>query len=127
MLWLYPILRHSRTKRQVRVSCCVADDPKGTLVFSKSSALRLLHIALFSAILAACSNDDTPAGQTSASASAAPTPQSAEPQSSAAVDSSSDIQRWAAMQTQPAAAAQQAAAPAPASDALLPPVIHTVD
>jgi hypothetical protein len=105
----------------------VAGDPKGTLVFSKSPALRFLHIALFSAILAGCSNDDTPAAQTSASASAAPAAPSIEPQSSAAVDSSSDIQRWAALQTQPVAAAQQAAAPAPASDALLPPVIHTVD
>jgi len=104
----------------------VAGDPKGTLVFSKSPTLRFLHIALFSAILAGCSNDDTPAAQTSASASAAPAAPSIEPQSSAAVDSSSDIQRWAASQTQPAAA-QQAAAPAPASDALLPPVIHTVD
>jgi hypothetical protein len=114
-----------RGKRRIRASCCVTDDPKGTLVFSRSSTLRILHIALFSAILGACSNDDPPA-QTSTSAATEPAAPSVQPQSSAAVDSSSDVQRWAALQTQPAATAQQAA-PAPASDALLPPVIHTVD
>jgi uncharacterized lipoprotein len=99
-------------------------------VSSQSFILRIVQVALFSAILAACSHDDTPAQtSTSTSASAAPTTPSMEPQSSAAVDSSSDIQNWAAQQTQtqPAAAAQQAALPAPASDALLPPVIHTID
>jgi hypothetical protein len=94
-------------------------------VFSKSSTLRLLPIAFVSAILAACGNDDSPA-QTSTSASAEQAAPSVAAPGSPAVDSTSDVQRWAAMQTQPAAAAQQAA-PAPASDALLPPVIHTVD
>lgn len=94
-------------------------------MFSKSSTFRILPIALVSAILAACGNDDAPA-QTSASASAEQAAPSVAAQSSPAVDSTSDVQRWAAMQTQPSVAAQQPA-PAPASDALLPPVIHTVD
>jgi hypothetical protein len=100
--------------------------PSEPHVFSRSLTRRIVPATLACIILAACGNGNDPAQTSSAPPPDAPP---------AAQQDTSDIQNWAAAQTQsqaqapsqPTTAAQQTPPPAPASDALLPPVIHTVD
>ncbi len=95
-------------------------------MFNRSVTIAwMLCAVLFCTMLAACGDHDAPS--TSAPSSL--------PQTNTAAPlpaSSSDIQNWALQQTQPATAVSSLAPPkespaSPASDPLLPPVIHEAE
>jgi hypothetical protein len=85
----------------------------------------MLFAMLLCTMLAACGDHDTPS---SSASSVLPQADTAAPLPA----SSSDIQNWALQQTQPATAVSSFAPPkespaSPASDPLLPPVIHEAE
>ncbi|MDN7181581.1 hypothetical protein M0D69_26975 [Caballeronia sp. SEWSISQ10-4 2] len=81
-------------------------------------------------MLAACGDNDQPAASTSSQSVASSSPSSMQQTDASASPGSSDIQRWALQQTQPARSTSsltQETPPAAASDPLLPPVIHAAE
>ncbi|WP_158940109.1 hypothetical protein [Burkholderia sp. S171] len=92
----------------------------------------LCGAVLVCTMLAACGDHDQPAASTPEPSSvSSSSPASSIQQADApALPGSSDIERWALQQTQPATATSsltQATPPAAASDPLLPPVIHEAE
>ena len=96
----------------------------------------LCGAVLVCTMLAACGEHDHPPASTSTPEQSSVISSSSSPASSiqqtdaSALPGSSDIQRWALQQTQPATATSsltQSPAPAAASDPLLPPVIHEAE
>jgi hypothetical protein len=99
-----------------------------TLVTIRSIIVDRMFVALLACMtLAACDEHDQP----SSSAQLA-LPSASSHADAPALTGTSDIQRWALQQTQPSLAPsdtlqQNTTQDTPASDALLPPVIHTAE
>ncbi|WP_157766645.1 hypothetical protein [Caballeronia sordidicola] len=91
---------------------------------------RMLGALFVCTMLAACGDHDSPSSSAQSAAAVSPSQQTETPAPASA--GSSDIQNWALQQTQPSAAVSIIAPPkespaSPASDPLLPPVIHEAE